>query len=880
MIRGSWLGRMLGLRRLTRADHERELHFHIEERVEELVRQGWREGEARREVEGRFGSFEHTLAEVERIERQRVQRGRARTMVDAGARMVRVTWRSLARAPIYSLTVIATLALGIGASTAMFSVLYGALLSPLPYPDADELVRVHNQFVETGGSGPFSVPNFLDIQDQNRVFDEVAGYQLGTVSLADDGTSEQVRVATVTSNFLRTLEVGPVLGRDFDPGADRSSASRVALISHQLWTDRFGADRDVLGETLRLDGVAHTVIGVMGEGFWFSRAPQVIRPFAWDDDAVSDALRGNRSLPVIGRLAPGVDPTDAAADLTAITDRIALSFPANAEGWVVTVEPFDRYTFASSRASVLMLSGAVALVLLIGCVNVVNLMLVRSERRGRETAVRAALGAGRGSIMAHHLMESLSLAAVAGILGVGLAHLGLDLVLALYGSSLPRSSMVGIDAHALLAALGLTLATGISVGLVPALRIHPKRLQGMLRGGGRGSAGGSSLLQRSLVVGQIALAVVLVTGAGLMIQSFRQLGRVDLGVDPRDALVFSVRLTEADYPTPEERQLYFEQATQQIGRLAEVEAVGISERTPLLGGYNITSLPSPDDPEVVASFVEVRRVSPDFFQAAGIPLVRGRLFEPAEWGGGANVVLISDQLASTLFPDGDVLGKRILPDWNEVGYEVIGVVGSVREFGVTRDLRPAVYWPFGETDPPLTMNFVVRARGGSPLAVLPEIRTTLSELDPAAPIFGARAMEDVVFETVGSQVFATTLLIAFGVFALGLASLGIFSLLAYMVEQRTREIGIRLALGASRVGVQKVVATQAMTLVGVGMVVGITASLLGSRLIASLLFQVRPADLWVLSSVVMLSLVVAVLAAWLPARSATRIDPMIAMRVE
>jgi len=883
MSRRGWLGRLLGLGHRTRNDSEAELRFHVEERIDRLVAEGWSPEDARREVERRFGDFEATLDAVQRVERQRVRRGRVRGMFDTIGRTVAATGRMVLRSPAYALTVVLTLALGLGASTAMFSVLYGALLRPLPYPEPDQLVRVHNRFEATGGSGPFSIPNFLDVREQSRAFQAMAGYQGTSVTLADETSSERIGGLRVTANFLDALGVAPTMGRSFTKGEDREGADRTVILTHELWSTRFVEDPEIVGREIRIDDRPHTVIGILPESFWFPGDPRLLVPFSWDEEDTADAGRGNRSLSAIARIGAGgaTPPEVLARELTAITDRIAESHPDNQEGWVVTVEPFREYVFARSRTSVYLLSGAVGLLLLIACVNVANLMLVRGERRARETAVRAALGAGRGTLVGESLVHSLSLAAIAGLIGLGLAYVFTDLLLALYGDSLPRAESIGLNLPVLAAALGLVVVTGIAVGMIPVLRLRMRRLQEILRGGGRGEAAAANRIQRFLVVGQVALAVILVTGSALLIQSFRNLNAVDAGVDPERALTFTTQISPLAYPSGPERQDFFERAVERIGSLPGVEAVGISELTPLQGGWNITSLPSPDDPELEAAFVELRRVSPDFFRAAGIDLVRGRTFEPSEYGGGSAVVVISDELARTIFPDGEVLGKRILPDWwNEVGYEVVGVVESVREFGVEREPRPAVYWPFGETAPPARMTFVVRTASDEPLDVFPGIRAAMAELDPAAPLFGVRSMKDVVVETMGERVFTTSLFMVFGAAALLLAGIGVFSVLAYLVEQRTREIGIRLALGSSRSAVQRLVAREATVLAGVGLVVGGAVALLSTSTIEGMLYGVSANDPLVLGVVAAVAAAGAAVAAWLPARRATRVDPMIAMREE
>jgi putative ABC transport system permease protein len=789
------------------------------------------------------------------------------------------TLRALRHSPGYTLAAVLTLALGIGASTAIFSLLYGALLRPLPYPEPERLIRVHNTYQPTGGGGPFSTPNFLDLERQNHTLQELVGFSVGSRNLATEAAPDRASVLAVTANFFDGLEVRPVLGRGFEDGEDREAAPRVAVLGHRVWQDRFAGRPDVLGETLRLNGVPHTIVGVLPASFWFPGDPQIVLPFAWGENDLADNNRGSRWLQAFGRLQPGVSQEAAAQDLATIVAEIAEQFPANSEGWTTVTMPFREYAVGGSRTSLFLLTGAVALVLLIGSVNVANLMLVRSERRQREMALRAALGAGRSSLTACYLVESMALAGLAVVVGLGLAVGGMQLLLALYGGSLPRAETIALSAPVVLFAAALALVTGIGVGLVPAIRIDMGRLQEALREGGAGAVGSGSRVQRLLVGLEVAVAVVLVAGAGLLMSSFRKLSNVDTGVDPEHALVFRVELPEATYGEPESISQFFDRTLREIGRIASVEHVGISPRVPLQGGFNITTLPSPDDPELKASFVEIRQVSPDFFRAAGIPLLRGRSFMEAEARQGSDVVVVSDVLAETIFPDGDAIGKRVLTSWNDVGWEIVGIVGSVREFGVTREKRPALYWPYPARYANNSMTFIVRT-AGDPLSVLPEIRQVVRRADPTLPLFGIRTMEDVVVETVGNRRFATSLFSAFGAVALTLAAVGIFGVLAYVVEQRTREIGIRMAMGADAAKVVKLVALEGAKLVVLGLGAGFAIALASSRLLSDLLYEVEPTDPVTLAGVVLTTLIAAVLAAALPARRAARLQPMIALREE
>lgn len=800
--------------------------------------------------------------------------------MNAIGRVLSTLVRGLARRPGYALTVIVTLAVGIGASTSIFSILEGTVLRPLPYPEPDALIRIRDRYVPTGGAGGMSIPNYLDLAAQNESLAEFTAYRAGSVNLAAEDAPVRARSLVVTANFFDALEVRPVRGRGFEPGEDREGAARVAVLSDRLWRERYGAGADALGQTVLVNAEPHTIVGVLPPSFWFPGDAQIVVPFAWDENDVA-AGRGNRRIEGFARLNPGFTETSARAELEALFAGIAEAHPGTgSDGWTVQTFNVRDWMLGYNRTSLWLLSGAVLLVLLIACVNVVNLMLVRAERRQREIAVRAAMGAGRARLARGFLAESVLLAAVASGLGVALAWGATRVLVGLFGGQLPRADQVGLGVPVVLFAVGLALLTGFLVGLAPALRLDQARIYQVLRESGHGVAGTGSRLQRGLVAGEVALAVLLVAGAGLLMNSFWRMNRIDSGVEAEGAVAFSVELPYAVYESLESRELFFRQAVERIRGLAGVQHVGITDRIPTMGGYNITTLASPDDPELEASFVEIRRVTPGFFPAAGIPLLAGRMLTANDARNRAQVVLISDALAQQIFPNGDAIGKRINPGWTEEGFEVVGIVGSVREFGILRDKRPAFYWPYPVPNAPRAMVFLVRTERGDPLALLPAIRATLAELDPNLPVYGVRTLEDGKLAWTGNRWLATALFGAFGALALALSALGIFGVLAFAVEQRTREMGIRIALGASSNSVVSMVVSQGLRLVALGLVIGVVAAVFASRLLGNLLYEVEPADPATLAAVAVTALAAAVAAAYLPARRAARVEPMRVLREE
>lgn len=790
-----------------------------------------------------------------------------------------VTLRSLIRRPGYALTVVVTLAVGIGASTSMFSILDGTVLRPLPYPEPESLIRVRDHYVSTGGGGGMSIPNYLDLRDRSQSLSTFAAFRSGSVNLATAESPVRANALFTTADFFDGLGVHPVRGRGFEAGEDRDGARRVAVISDRLWRERYGAAADVLGQTVELNAEPHTIVGVLPPSFWFPGDPQIVVPWAWTEADVTES-RGSRQLEGFGRLKPGVTEAEAAAELRTLFANLQAAYPDPNTGWSVQTFNIRDWMLGYNRTSLWLLAGAVLLVLVIGCVNVANLMLVRGERRHREIAVRTALGAARGRIMRGFLLESVTLSATGGAAGIVVAWVATRVLLALFGGSLPRAGQVGLGAPVVVFAVGLALLTGLAVGLVPALRVDPGEIHRALREGSRGIAGSGSRLQKGLVAGEVALAVLLVAGAGLLLNSFWRMNRIDSGIDARGTFAFRVELPAAAYESTEARELFFRQAVDGIEGLPGVEAAGITDRVPTMGGYNITTLASPDDAELEASFVEIRRVTPGFFQAAGIPLRAGRLLDRDDGRNRADVVVISEALAEQIFPDGHAIGKRINPGWNNDGYEVVGVVGSVREFGILSAPRPALYWAYPVPNAPNDMVFIVRGDRDDPLTLLPAVRQVIRGLDPNLPIYGTRTLDDAEMAWTGNRRFATALFTAFGILALALSALGIFGVLAFAVEQRRREMGIRMALGSTRRGVVTLVVAQGLRLVAIGLGIGILGAIFASRLLANLLYQVEPADPVTLGVVALVALGTAVAASGLPALGAARVEPMVVLREE
>lgn len=785
-------------------------------------------------------------------------------------RQIMIIMRSLARRPGYAATAIMTLAIGIGATTAIYSILQGSILRPLPYPEPERLLRVRDTYVPTGGSGSLSIPNFLDLRGEATSFDELAAYVAGSANLATSDEPVRVRALQVTTNFLSALGVGPAFGRGFAEGEDRYGAMKVVIITDRLFEDAFARRADVLGQTLRVHAEPYTVVGVLPASFWFPGDPQLIVPFSWNERQLTEN-RGSRNLGAFGRVRNAVTATAADVELKAIFSRLAAEYPGSNENWSITTINVRDWMLGLDRRSLWLLAGAVVLVLLIGCVNVANLMLVRAERRKREFAVLAAIGAGRRKLASDFVIESLVLTLSGTLIGMVVAWGATALLVAWFGDALPRGELVRVGWDGFAFAAGVAVLAALGISLVPAHRIDIRRLYTSLRESGGAMA--TSRLQQVLIAGEVALAVVLVLGASLLLNSFWRLNRVDTGIDPSRSLTFQVTLPEAAYESPEKVAQLFERAVERVSAVSGVVAAGITDRIPLHGGMNITTLESLDDPGMKAQFVEIRRVTPGFFAAAGIPLLEGRLINEADARLRADVVMISDEVARAVFPNGDAVGKRIDPHHNEDGYEVVGIVGSVREFGLTRDKRPALYWPYPVPNANPEMVFVVRTDADDPLTVMPAIRAAFRELDPSLPLYEIATMQDMALRTVGNQRLATSLFGAFGLIALTLAALGIFSVLAFAVEQRSREVAIRMALGATSRRVTRMIVAQGLRLTALGLVAGIVVALLASRLLSALLWEIEPTDPQTFIAVAVVAVATTVAAAYLPARRAARIEP-------
>jgi putative ABC transport system permease protein len=801
----------------------------------------------------------------------------------------RYALRVLRKSPGFALVAVLALALGIGANSAVFSVVNGVLLRPLPFTEPDRLVRIFGNFRAAGLEGiPTSVLEYRDYREVPRVLASVSAYADADVTLTGQDAPERLRAIVATASLLPTLGVFPVLGRHFTEEEETPGRDQVVVLTHRLWRGRFGANPDIIGTKLTLEGLPFTVVGVLPAGFEYPQGTDLYIPFTPTPEQLNPANRGSRFLDVVARLKPGVKVEAAQRDM----DRVAVALmEANPgkygsdNGWSISVVSMEEQTVGGVRSTLWVLLGAVGFVLLIACTNVANLQLVRAAARGREISIRAALGADRGRLVTQFLTESLVLSLVGGALGLLLAMWGVDALLALIGDGLPRASEVRLDGRVVLFTAGVSVLTGLLFGLVPALQASRADLHGAMREGARGTGGRSAGRVRAvLVVAQVALALVLLVGAGLFLRSFVELQGVDAGFDPQGVLTARLSLPQERYGEPSKRAAAMSDFLARVQAVPGVEAAGLATLLPLTGhsdwGFEIEGRKmGPGDPQRPA--VEYRAVSADYHKALRIPLVRGRVLSDEDGFDAPHAVVINETMARAIFPGEDPIGLRIrlnTRDPKAPWATIVGIVKDVREWGLEVPARPVAYYSLPQRAP-MAAYLVVRTRQ-SPSSLLASLQAELRAVDPDVPLYDVAPMEAVVDGSVSQRRFSMLLLALFAGVAVVLASLGIYGVIAYTVTQRTRELGIRMALGARQADVLGLMVGQGMRLVVVGVGLGLALALGMGRLLSALLYGVKAHDPVTFAGVAVLLAGVALLATWLPARRATQVDPALTLRAE
>ena len=792
---------------------------------------------------------------------------------------IRFGFRNLLRRPAFAAVALITLALGIGANTAIFSVVDAVLLRPLPFKDSQQVVMVWNKGVEAAGGDrtPLAYADLLDWRAQNRSFESIGAYQPTQINYSGGNVPEQLRGASVTANFLSILGVPVQLGRDFTVEDEKPGTTRSALISDHFWRTRFNADPSVVGRSVTLSGVTGTIVGVLPPDLNFpARETDILTAMQPNQPS----RRGPYFLTGIARLKPGVKLEEARAE----TQTIKSSFDQG--NFTFNILSVNEFIFGDVRLALTVLLISVTLVLLIATVNVANLTLVRAESRIKEMSIRAALGASRGRLIAQSLTESLLLALVGGGLGLLLAFVGTGLFVKLAPEGLPRMDQVGIDARVLAWTTLVSVFSGLVFGLAPAWRSSRLDLNEALKDGGRSTAqgAGKQRWRQLLVVTELALAVMLVTGAGLLVKSLWRLQTVDLGVNTDRVLTMQFVLRGQRYAQPPQARDFYARLVEQTQNLPGVRAAAVSNCLPpdfhdFSSDFAIEGQdPAQDREQRVAYFV---RVSPDYFQAFQIPLINGRLFNQSDTADSTAVALINKTFARRFFQGVDPIGKRINlgtlqeHDWNQV----VGVVDDVKYNGLAEDVQPAIYQPAAQTAS-WGMSLIVKTDLADPLSLTPAIREKVRQIDPELPIANVKTLEDRVDVAMGESRFRTTLITLFAVVALVLACIGVYGVISYSVTRRTHEFGVRVALGAQQADVMKMVLRQGLVFAVVGVTLGLAGASALTRLFSTLLFRVSANDPLTFASVAAVIIAVAFIACYIPARRATKVDPLVALRNE
>ncbi|HVF90769.1 MAG TPA: ABC transporter permease [Blastocatellia bacterium] len=797
--------------------------------------------------------------------------------------------RMLGQKPGFTIIAVLALALGIAANSAIFSVVNTVLLRPLAYKDPERLALIWTKFEPDLPQNWVSGPEVLDFRERAQSFEEIAVLSWNTVGLTGAGDPEQVTAGAVSANLFPMLGVAPARGRVFTEDEDKPGGERVVLLSHGLWQKRFGGDPNLVNQTVELDGQNTTVIGIMPPDFGIlppdAQSPKSIDlwvPLAVDFKTLG---RGSHGFRVIGKTRPGVTVEQARAEMENVGEQMDQEFYQDS-GFGATAVPFLGHVVRNIRPALLILLGAVSFVLLIACANVANLLLARAASREKEIAIRTALGAGRLRIIRQLLTESVVLALLSGAVGLVLTVLGLRALVALAPDNVPRLNEVGVDLRVLAFTFGVSLFTGVVFGLFPAFQASRPDMNESLKEGGKGSSKGAHgrRVRNLLVVSEVALALVLLTGAGLMIRSFLRLQKVDPGFKPEGVITMRLQVPQSRYPDNPQIVSFYQGVMEKVKALPGVEYAGAVSNLPLSGSYSSGTV-TVDQPSASidnASFEADRRsITPDYFPALGIELQRGSNFTGAETADSQGVVIVDETFANRFWPGEDPIGRRIKLGGNQSTapwLTIVGVVGHAKHYNLNSKGREQVYFPHAQRQT-RTLFLAVRT-SGDPSALVGAIRSQVWALDPSQPLSDVQTMEQRVYSSVAQPRFNTMLLGIFASVALILAAIGVYGVMNYAVTQRTHEIGIRMALGARQKDIFGLVVGQGMLLVAIGVAIGLVGAFIVTRLMASLLFGVTATDPTTFAGVALVLVMVSLLASYIPARKATRVDPMVALRYE
>ncbi len=814
-------------------------------------------------------------------------------------------FRMLKKRPGFTIIAILTLALGIGANTAIFSVINALLLKPLPFPASEELVAVG---ASERGSVPngsrqlnsLSYPDFFDMREQNRTFSALAVYRTKSYALTGDEAATSIMGEKVSAEFFDVLGIKPAIGHGFarsDEEAGGGPGGHKVVISDSFWKEHFGGDRKVLGRTTILDGRTYSVIGVMPPNFQFPIQSDRVEFYVTIAEDASNPEpgtkpvtqeRGSHSLEAVGRLKPGTSVAQAQDDLSAIAAKLEQQYPETNTKFGALVKPLREELIGDVRTALYVLFAAVVCVLLIANANVANLLLARSTERSKEIALRAAVGASRGRIIRQLLVESLLLATLGGLAGLLIAQWGTEVLIRTVPDNIPRITTIRLDGVVLTFTLFVSVATGVVFGLVPAWQASNVDLNTALKSGGRSGTGGEQKgkLRNGLIILEVALALVLLVSAGLLIQSFARLGHVNTGVRTDRLLTAYVSLPGARYPKNENITAFYDRFLPKVRALAGVESASAIVPLPLSGGNMVTDfdIEESSKPRGQRPDAPVRIIATDYFKTMGIPLKQGRVFDQTDQVNSSPVVIVNERFAAKFFPGQNAIGKRIRPGFSadnneEKMREIIGIVGNVKHGSLKSEDSPEMYLP--RTQIPFDiMALVIRTQVADPTTVTNAVRNELASLDSAIPLTRVRVFDELISRSLARPRFNALLLSIFAGTALVLTAVGIYGVIAYSVSQRTNEIGIRMALGAGQSTIFRLVVGQAMTLVAISVVIGLVGAFAATRLLNSLLFGVGASDPVTFLAIVFLLSSVAFLASWLPARKAARVNPIVALRAE
>ena len=801
---------------------------------------------------------------------------------------VRYAFRLLAKSPGFTAIAILTLALGIGANTAIFSVVNGVLLRPLPFRDPSQLVLIAEK-----SSFPVistSYENYLDWRDQSHSFESMEATRGGAITLTGAGDPERLNVRMVTAGLFSMLGINARVGRTFLPEEDRAGGTPVALLSYGLWQRRFGGSQEIIGKAINLDAQPYTVVGILPSGFQILQPADIFLPFMPWAKTLPDDRNWHPGIIPLARLKSGVSREQARVDMVGITKRLEQQYPDYNTGTSADVVGLQDQIVQNSRPALLLLLGAVSFVLLISCVNVANLLLARAASRGREVAIRTALGAGRARVIRQLLTESVLLSLAGGLLGVLMASAALGPLLKLAAGSVPQGAPIGLDPWVLAFTAGVSLLTGLLFGIVPAMRTAKLDLREALNEGSRGSTAGPGQhrLRGVLVAMEIALAMLLLVGSGLLLRSFSRLQEVPPGFQPDHLLVADIPLSQTAYAKPENRYQFFDRLVERARTLPGVRSAAAASFLPVSGGgsvihFNITGRPPKSPHEFVAA--GYRTITPNYLETLGVPLLQGRLFTHADNEKSPAVVAINATMAHTFFPNENPLGKRLqlgaLPDQQVPTMEIVGVVGDVRP-GLGIDPQAEMYLPYRQADlvlPVFQLSVVMRT-AGDPTLQTSALRSALAEIDPNQPLVRVRTMEENMATTVAQPRFRAWLIGIFAALALVLAAVGVYGVMSYTVTQRTSEIGVRVTMGAQPQDVFRIIVGEGLRLALIGVGVGLVTALALTRLLRSFLFGISAYDPLTFVGVSLLLTLVALAASFFPARRATLVDPLVALRYE